>query len=137
MTLYMLDTSIASAIIAGRVNLDEKLHALDTAQWCISVVTRAELLFGVLHKPGATKLARLVDGFLQVARTETFNEAAADQFARLRAELERQGTGIGMADEMIAAHALSLSARVVTDNTRHFNRVPGLGVENWLRASHP
>ena len=132
--LYMLDTSIASAVIRGQVDLDTQLLQLARADWCISVVTRAELNFGVLRKPGATKLARMVAGFLEVARCLPFNDAAADEFARLRATLEGQGAGIGMADEMIAAHALAVSAVMVTDNTRHFERVPRLPVENWLRA---
>lgn len=132
--LYMLDTSIASAVIRGQVNLDTQLLRLARADWCISVVTRAELNLGVLRKPGATKLARMVAGFLEVARCLPFNDAAADEFARLRATLEGQGAGIGMADEMIAAHALAVSAVMVTDNTRHFERVPRLPVENWLRA---
>lgn len=134
MTLYLLDTSIASAVIAQRANLDLRLQALDPAQWCISVVTRAELMFGVHRKPGATRLAQLVDAFLRIARSEPFDDRAADEFARLRAELHGHGTGIGMADEMIAAHALALRAVVVTDNVRHFARVPGLRVENWLRG---
>lgn len=132
--LYMLDTSIASAVIRGQVNLDTQLLRLARADWCISVVTRAELNLGVLRKPGATKLARMVAGFLEVARCLPFNDAAADEFARLRATLEGQGAGIGMADEMIAAHALAVGAVMVTDNTRHFERVPRLPVENWLRA---
>lgn len=134
MTLFMLDTSIASGVIAQRVNLDARLQDLDSEQWCISAITRAELRFGVLRKPGATKLARLVQAFLDVARVEPFDVRAADAFAALRADFERRGVGIGMADEMIAAHALSLGAVVVTDNVRHFERVPGLVVENWLRA---
>lgn len=134
MTLYLLDTSIASAVIAQRANLDLRLQALDPAQWCISVVTRAELMFGVRRKPGATRLAQLVEGFLRIARSEPFDDPAADEFARLRADLQGQGGGIGMADEMIAAHALALRAVVVTDNVRHFARVPGLVVENWLRG---
>ncbi len=130
----MLDTSIVSAIIAGRVNLDDRLGAISPADWCISAITRAELMFGVKRKPEATTLARLVNGFLQVARTEPFDDHAADAFGALRADLERRGVGIGLADELIAAHALALRATVVTDNTRHFARVPGLVIENWLRA---
>lgn len=133
--LYMLDTSIASAVIRQQVNLDTRLGQLPLTDWCISVVTRAELNFGVMRRPGATKLARLVAGFLEVARCLPFDEAAADEFARLRATLEAAGTGIGMADEMIAAHALATDAVVVTDNVRHFGRVPNLQVENWLRSA--
>jgi tRNA(fMet)-specific endonuclease VapC len=134
MSLLMLDTSIASAIISQRVDLGARLDQLDKADWCISAITRAELKFGVMRKPGATKLARLVDGFLGAALTEPFDERAADEYGRLRSELERQGIGIGVADELIAAHALSLGAIIVTDNVRHFERVPGLEVQNWLRG---
>lgn len=137
MSLYMLDTSIASAIIAGRVNLDARLEALGPAWWCISAITRAELRFGVMRRPEATKLSRLVDAFLEAARTEPFDARAADEFGRLRAELERRGEGIGVADELIAAHALAIGAVVVTDNERHFSRVPRLSVENWLRRPGP
>jgi tRNA(fMet)-specific endonuclease VapC len=133
MAIYMLDTSIASAIIAGRVDLDERLEALGPAWWCISAVTRAELRCGVMRRPEATKLARLVEAFLVAARTEPLDGRAADEFGRLRAELERRGQGIGTADELIAAHALSIGAVIVTDNERHFSRVPGLSIENWLR----
>lgn len=137
MSLYMLDTSIASAIIAGRVDLDARLEALGPAWWCISAITRAELRFGVMRRPEATKLSRLVDAFLEAARTEPFDARAADEFGRLRAELERRGEGIGVADELIAAHALAIGAVVVTDNERHFSRVPRLSVENWLRRPGP
>ena len=131
--LYMLDTRIASAVIRQQVDLDARLEQLQRSDWCISVVTRAELNFGVLRRPAATKLARLVAGFLDVARCLPFDDAAADEFARLRTALESLGFGIGMADEMIAAHALATGAVMVTDNLRHFERVPRLRVENWLR----
>lgn len=131
--LYMLDTSIVSAVIRQQVDLDARLEQLQRSDWCISVVTRAELNFGVLRRPGATKLARLVAGFLDVARCLPFDDAAADELARLRITLESQGLGIGMADEMIAAHALATGAVMVTNNLLNFERVPGLRVENWLR----
>lgn len=133
MTILMLDTNIASAIITQRIDLGEQLTKLDTEDWCISAITHAELRFGVMRKPGATKLQRLVESFLLAARTEPFDAKAADEYGRLRAELEREGVGIGIADELIAAHALSMSAIIVTDNTRHFARVKGLSVQNWLR----
>jgi tRNA(fMet)-specific endonuclease VapC len=134
MAIYMLDTNIASAIIAGRVDLDQRLELAGPSWWCISAVTRAELSFGVMRRPEATKLSRLVDAFLRAARTEPFDARAADEFGRLRAELERRGEGIGIGDELIAAHALSIGAVIVTDNERHFSRVPRLSIENWLRS---
>lgn len=133
MSLLMLDTSIASAIISQRLDLGAHLAELDQRAWCISAITRAELQFGVMRKPEATRLARLVEAFLATARSEPFDDRAADAYGRVRSSLERLGVGIGVADELIAAHALSLGAVVVTDNVRHFERVEGLQVVNWLR----
>lgn len=133
MVLYMLDTNTASAALRGDAGLDERLQRLDPAQWCISAITRAEMRYGVALKPEATKLARYVEAFLQASTTAPWDRAAADAHGVLRARLRRAGTPIGDFDEMIAAHALSLGAVLVTDNTRHFQKVDGLTLENWVR----
>ena len=76
-------------------------------------------------------------GSAAVDETLTFrlwDEQAADRHGRLRARLRGLGAPIGDFDEMIAAHALSLGAVLVTDNVRHFERVGGLVIENWVRA---
>ncbi len=135
MALYMLDTNAASAALRGTPGMDERLERLDPSQWCISAVTRAELRYGLALKPEATKLAQYVEAFLQAATTAPWDPAAADAHGLLRARLRRDGTPIGDFDEMIAAHALSLNAVLVTDNTRHFQRVDGLVLENWIRRS--
>lgn len=133
MALYMFDTNAASAALRGTTGIDERLQRLDPAQWCISAVTRAELRYGLALKPEATKLAQNVDAFLQATTTAPWDQAAADAHGVLRAKLRRAGTPIGDFDEMIAAHALSLGAVLVTDNTRHFQMVDGLALENWIR----
>ncbi|WP_254955170.1 MULTISPECIES: PIN domain-containing protein [unclassified Cyanobium] len=61
-----------------------------------------------------------------------FDERAAWAYGDLRAELERRGTPIGSLDTMIAPHALSLQATLITNNTREFAQVSGLQVENWV-----
>jgi tRNA(fMet)-specific endonuclease VapC len=134
MTLYMLDTDTASAALRGNAAVDARLLRLEPAQWCISAITRSEMRYGVALRPAATKLAQYVESFLQTATTTPWNEAAADRHGQLRAHLRAQGTPIGDFDEMIAAHALSLGAVLVTDNVRHFSRVDGLTVENWVRG---
>ncbi len=96
-------------------------------------MTRAELRFGVARRPGAIRLAQVVDAFLSVARTEAWDARAADRHGELRAALTAKGRRIGDFDEMIAAHALALGAVLVTDNVRHFSRVAGLKIENWVR----
>ena len=130
----MLDTNAASAAMRGVAGIDARLARLDPAQWCISAVTRSELRYGVALRPAATKLAQYVEAFLQAASTMPWDEKAADRHGRLRAQLRGPGTPIGDFDEMIAAHALSLGAVLVTDNVQHFGRVEGLVIENWVRA---
>ncbi|MCB9688871.1 MAG: PIN domain-containing protein [Alphaproteobacteria bacterium] len=131
--MYLLDTDTVSHALRGNL-LDERLEAMDPAEWCISAVTRAELRYGVARRLGATRLAELVDAFLVVARCEPWDARAADRHGALRAALRgMEGGTIGAYDEMIAAHALALGAVLVTGNVRHFRRVPGLVVEDWIR----
>jgi tRNA(fMet)-specific endonuclease VapC len=132
-TLYLLDTNIVSAALRQNAALDRRLVEMPVADWCISAITRGELQFGVARRPDSTRLAQVVDAFLHVARTEPWDEKAADAYGRLRAALATKGRGIGVFDEMIAAHALALGATLITDNLRHFSRVSGLRIENWLR----
>jgi tRNA(fMet)-specific endonuclease VapC len=122
---------VSHAIRGNR--LDGRIEVLDPSEWCISAVTRAELRYGVARRPGATRLAELVEAFLGVARTAPWDANAADRLGALRAGLAASGAGtLGAWDEMIAAHALALDAVLVTGNTRHFQRVPGLVIEDWI-----
>jgi tRNA(fMet)-specific endonuclease VapC len=69
--------------------------------------------------------------FLAPLEILPFDDAAVWRYGQLRADLERQGTSIGSLDTMIAAHALSLNAVLVTNNLREFSRVPELHLDNW------
>jgi len=133
MSLYMLDTNTVSFGLRGHPDIDVQLQSLAPSDWCISAVTCAELLYGVERRPDAVKLKRLVDGFLRIARVAPWDQPAAAHHARVRHQLKAEGAPIGDFDEMIAGHALSLGAVLVTDNVRHFNRVQDLALENWLR----
>jgi len=135
MALYMLDTNAVSAVMRGNPLMDERLLQLDPADWCISAVTHSEICYGLALRPEATTLIRAADAFLAVATTLAWDAAAAATHGRLRAQLRQAGTPIGDFDEMIAAHALSLGAVLVTDNERHFRRISGLHVENWIRGT--
>ena len=135
MALYILDTTAVSAVMRGNPLMDERLLQLDPADWCISAVTHSEICYGLALRPEATTLIRAADAFLAVATTLAWDAAAAATHGRLRAQLRQAGTPIGDFDEMIAAHALSLGAVLVTDNERHFRRISGLSVENWIRGT--
>lgn len=130
--MYMLDTDTASYAIRGTSKqLDRHISAARRQPLCISVITRAELLTGIALKPEATTLARVVDQFLAAIPCLPWDDAAAACFAQLVAELQRAGQPLGTMDTMIAAHALATDAVLITHNTRHFGRIPGLALQDW------
>jgi tRNA(fMet)-specific endonuclease VapC len=135
MALYMLDTNAVSAVMRGNPLMDERLLQLDPTDWCISAVTHSEICYGLSLRPEATTLIRAADAFLAVATTLAWDATAAAAHGRLRAQLRQAGTPIGDFDEMIAAHALSVGAVLVTSNERHVRRISGLTVENWIRGT--
>jgi tRNA(fMet)-specific endonuclease VapC len=128
----MLDTDISSYAIKGNFPaLDARLRSLDLGQACISAITRAELRFGVRRLAKAAQLAAKVELFLSGIHTLPWDELVGDQFAEVRAGLEKSGTPIGTMDTMIAAHAKAIGAVLVTNNVKHFRMVKGLTVVNW------
>ena len=133
MTVYMLDTNAASEAMRGNPLFDMRLQQMEPGGWCISAVTRSEIRYGAALRPEAVRLHRIVEAFLRMAPTLAWDARAAETHGVLRADLRTRGAPIGDFDEMIAAHALSVGAVVVTDNVKHFARVPGLVIDNWLR----
>lgn len=133
MPLYMLDTDTVSYLVRGKAPaLDARVAAVGPKQLCISAVTRGELLYGLKLKEGAHRLAQLIDQFLLRVPCLPWDERAATHFAAIAAELHKAGTPIGSMDAMIAGHALSNGAVLVSNNGRHYAHVAGLAVENWL-----
>jgi len=131
--LYLLDTDTASYAIRGAFPaLDARLAAAAPREMAISVVTRAELLFGLEKRGNPRGLSRVVHAFLDRMTILPWDNAAADTFAKVRVRLEKLGTPIGFADTMIGAHALSLKATLITNNLKHFQKVKGLSVESWI-----
>ena len=132
---YLLDTDTLSALTRGSPPEPLLMRMATTAREdrTTSSVTLAELLFGA-YKAGARAedLVALIRGALPSTPLLPFDDAAAEEYARIRVHLESHGTPIGQADTQIAAIALSNDLTVVTGNVRHFERVPGLAVENWL-----
>lgn len=133
MKLYMLDTDTSSYIIKNRPeSVHRRLAQVKPEQLCISIITYAELLYGVERSSSQQVNHEIVMDFVRRLLVQTWDEAAAEVYAKLRADLERVGQPIGGMDMQIAAHALSLQAILVTNNTRHFERVSGLVLENWV-----
>lgn len=98
----------------------------------VSSVTVAKLNFGALKSQRPVQNERALEQFLLPLEIADFDRAAAVAYGSIRAGLERQGTPIGSLDTLIAAHAVSLGATLVTNNVREFARVPDLKLDNWV-----
>ena len=134
MVRYLLDTNTASYAIKGNIaRVREQLLTVPMADIGISVITEAELRFGVARLAAAVRLKYLVEEFLVRVEVLPWNSAAARQYAEIRAVLERSGRPMGNMDMLIAAHALAVEAVLVTHD-RVFRRVKGLNIEDWSKA---
>jgi tRNA(fMet)-specific endonuclease VapC len=134
--MYLLDTDILSILMkrAPASALVARLARVRPEDQFTSSVTLGELLYGA-HRSNRTAalLERIEETLLAELPIIAFDAAAARRYGELRAELERRGTPIGDADTRVASIALSRGLTVVTGNERHFQQVPGLEIENWLK----
>ena len=128
---FMLDTDIVSYFMRDEGGVAERLLRLPATDLCVSAITVAELAFGASRR-AASKIHRKIGIFTRMIMVMPFDEACAIEFGRVAAESMKRGVPIGQMDAMIAAHALTLDVTLVTNNVRHFSRVRGLRVENWL-----
>ncbi len=126
----MLDTDTVSFAFRGEGEVGPRIVQHHPSELCISSVTLAELRFGA-ERRRSKKLHRLIDTFVESVAVLPFDDSAAAHFGVLGAALAGSGTPIGQFDTLIAAHALSQGAILVTNNTRHFSKVRGLRAENW------
>jgi tRNA(fMet)-specific endonuclease VapC len=130
---YLLDTNTASYVIKGNFpRVRERLLKVPMAEVGISAVTEAELRFGVARKPEAVKLKTAVGEFLLRVDVLPWDSEAAEQYAEVRADLERTGKPMGNLDIMIAAHALAAQVVLVTHD-HVFRRIKRLKIEDWTK----
>ena len=132
MPRYMLDTDTCSYVMKRSHPLVlKRLQALPLSEVCMSVVTRAELLYGVEVSPKHAQDAAALAAFLPYVEVRDLDEDAALHYAEVRADLKKRGAMIGANDLFIAAHARALGLTLVTNNTAEFERVKGLPLQNW------
>lgn len=132
MARYMLDTDTCSYIMKRSSEaVLKRLRAVPVTDVSISVITKAELLYGVEVSPRRTQDATALQAFLPHVAVLEFRDDATVHYAQIRGDLKRRGQIIGANDLFIAAHARSLGLRLVTNNLAEFNRVKGLTLENW------
>jgi len=130
--MILLDTNICIDIINAKPpTVLERFQQYRTGEVGLCSVVAAELAFGVA-KSGSTRNRQALEMFLAPLAILPFDADAVWCYADLRADLEQRGTPIGSLDTLIASHALSLRATLVTNNTREFSKVRGLRIDNWV-----
>ena len=132
MNLWLLDTNIVSGLVrdpSGQIA--QRVSAARQDELCTSIVVACELRYGAA-KRGAARLTARIEDILNNLTVQPLLADADRHYASLRTALERQGKPIGQHDMLIAAHAMALDATLVTANTREFERIEGLRLENWL-----
>jgi tRNA(fMet)-specific endonuclease VapC len=131
--LHMLDTDTASYLIKGRApQVEAKLSQLAPSMVCVSVITQAELMYGLKRLPDNHPLQHAVRQFLTIIRVIPWDGEAANYYAGIRHQLVTSGQPIGDMDIMIAAHSLSANAVLVTNNLKHYERIAApITLVNW------
>ena len=129
--MYLLDTDIAIFAIRGNKTVLQRLGNLAPSQWRISTITAFEIQKGIEAHPTSRSSAK-AQLFLATVESVKFDSRASDQAAKVFHILKLKGRTIGTADELVAGHALSMRATLVTNNIKHFQQVPGLKIESWL-----
>ena len=131
---YMLDTNVLINCIRKRSDkLLKRLRDIDPSEVCISSVAYAELVHGVEKSKEVERNRFALALMLANIEILDFDVNAANDYGKIRADLESKGEPIGPFDMLIAAHALSRDCVLVTNNTREFQRVAGLKVVDWMR----
>ena len=134
--LFMLDTDTCIFLMRGdSPALAAKVQSVPLQQQVMSAVTFAELTYGVQASAAAKRKQNqsVLDSLVLHLAVLDWPQDAAKHYAEIRADLKKRGAQLGAADLMIAAHARAMSAIVVTNNVKDFERVKGLAVENWTK----
>lgn len=130
MLSFALDTNTLSYFMRGQGRVAERLSATSPTRVGLPAVVVYEINFG-LRRAGRREQLTAFARMVQATTVLDFDAEAADQAARVRVELEAQGTPIGPHDLLIAATALRYRCTLITHNTREFSRVAGLALEDW------
>jgi tRNA(fMet)-specific endonuclease VapC len=135
MEKFILDTDVCSYIMSG--SCDKLLRNLENhkqAKLYITAVTYAKLLYGA-HRKDSKRIFEKITSIVARASIISFDQSAAKIYAKLRSELEAKGMPIENMDMLIVACAVANKATLVTNNTKHFSKINGLEVQNWIEQS--
>lgn len=129
--MWHLDTNIVIAYFNGDQEIAEKIksHQPNVA---VSALVIAELLYGARASARSKQNLERVHSLLQAVEVVDFDQQSADVYSRIRLELKEKGRPTGEMDMLIAAIAIANKATLVTHNTKHFENMGELQLEDWL-----
>ncbi len=131
---YLIDTNICIYIMNNRPpEVIEKLKNMDIGRIGISSITVSELFYGVYKSERRKQNLKRLEEFLIPFEIFSYDQDASKYYGEIRSQLEKQGDIIGPFDLLIAAHALSKSLILVTNNEKEFKRIKSLKVDNWIK----
>ena len=135
--IWMLDTNILVYFAnrkPGYEGIARRMSGRSPGEVRISAITLAELKFGIENGEFRKQNEAALNELLEIIQADDFPVGAAGDFSKIKCALLSDGKPIGPYDLLIAAHARHIGATLVTNNEREFRRVPGLAVQNWLKA---
>ncbi len=133
MIRYLLDTNICIYLIKKHPpEVFARFQQIQLKQLHIPTITLFELYYGIEKNNSQQRNSAALQNFIEPLTIVDFTLDAAKKAAKIRNQLHKKGTPIGAYDIQIAAIALSLNMTLLTNNTREFNRVKGLKLENWV-----
>ena len=133
MSRFMLDTNTVSYFLRAHPSVTHRIKSEPMELLCISAITEGELLFGLAKRPDATQLRNAVHEFLRRVEVSPWDSSAAAHYGQARADLEKHGRTLAPLDLLIASHAMSVDATLVTSD-QAFNQMAGLRLEDWTKA---
>jgi tRNA(fMet)-specific endonuclease VapC len=131
---YMLDTNIVSHLLRGHPSVVARVQAVPMASLCISAITEAELYFGLAKRPANKRLHQAVHELLIRIESVAWSSAAAQAYGAARLGMVQSGKTLAPLDLLIATHAISLSAILVTNN-QAISQLAGLQVQDWTTSA--
>jgi tRNA(fMet)-specific endonuclease VapC len=131
---YILDTNAVSALMRGDAAVVQRLSQVSRAQVGLPQPVVAEISYGIERLPRSRRRDSLLARF-DVIRAELprapWSDQVSEAFGDIKARLERAGKPVEDFDVAIAAHARAANAVLVTANTQHMGRIPGVVIEDW------
>ena len=132
---YLLDTDTCIYWLKGVQSVREHLEAIGMDQIAISTITVGELYFGAYNSAKVAEDLTRAETFVKQLAVLPLNDAALKTFGQIKADLRKQGQVVADFDLLIASTALAEARILVTNNTRHYARIPGIQLENWIKVT--